>query len=115
MTGEERQLLRNKIDRRLRVTREKIAQMEEMTQPVTPENSIGRISRMDAINNKSVMEAALRTARKELDDLEYASRHIDDEDFGACQSCTESIEVKRLMVMPGAKECVACAKRHSGR
>ena len=109
MTTEEKEVLRKKIERKLSITREKISQMEEMTQPVTPENSIGRISRMDAINNKSVMEAALRTARKELEDLEFASRHIDDEDFGTCENCGEKIEIKRLMFMPGSRRCMRCA------
>jgi len=37
-----------------------------MTQPIAPENAIGRLGRMDAINNKSVMEAALREAEAKL-------------------------------------------------
>ena len=109
MTSEEKAILMTKLERKLRLTREKIVQMEEMTQPVTPENSIGRISRMDAINNKSVMEAALRAARQELDDLEYAEQHIDDPEFGICQRCQKAIDVKRLMIMPGAKRCTTCA------
>ena len=109
MTPEQKAFITKKIEKKLRLTREKISQMEEMTKPVTPENSIGRISRMDAINNKSVMEAALRTARSELDDLEYAERHINDPDFGKCQSCDAIIDVKRLMVMPGARRCMKCA------
>ena len=36
---------------------------KEITKPIAPENAIGRISRMDAINNKSVTEAALRQAK----------------------------------------------------
>lgn len=33
-----------------------ITELTELTQPVAPENAIGRISRMDAINNKSINE-----------------------------------------------------------
>ncbi|MDX1479830.1 MAG: TraR/DksA C4-type zinc finger protein [Saprospiraceae bacterium] len=110
MTSDEKQLLQGKIERKIRLTREKIAQMEEMTQPVTPENAIGRISRMDAINNKSVMEAALRTARRELEGLEYAQNHLDDPDFGLCHRCRTPIQVARLMVMPGTRHCARCAR-----
>jgi len=35
---------------------------QELTKPVAPDVAIGRISRMDAINNKSVAESALRQA-----------------------------------------------------
>lgn len=110
MTPEEKSIISKKIERKLRIAYEKIAQMEEMTKPISPENSIGRISRMDAINNKSVMEAALRTARKELEDLEHASRNINNDDFGLCESCGDTIDVKRLMVMPGSRRCMKCAR-----
>ena len=109
MTDEQRAILTTKIERKLRITREKISQMEEMTKPVTPENSIGRISRMDAINNKSVMEAALRTARKELEGLEYAAKHIDDPEYGTCTQCKGQIDIKRLMILPGSQHCMRCA------
>ena len=41
-----------------------LAELEENAKPVAPENSIGRISRMDAINNKSVVEASIRNRKK---------------------------------------------------
>ena len=109
MKREEKDILRARVEKKLLQTRKKIGQMEEMTQPVSPENSIGRISRMDAINNKSVMEAALRTARKELEGLENAHRTIDSEEFGKCQKCKNDIDIKRLMIMPGARTCMSCA------
>ena len=109
MTNEQREILRKKIDRKLSITREKVAQMEEMTQPVSPENSIGRVSRMDAINNKSVMEAALRTARKELEGLQYADRNLESDDYGVCTQCKKVIDIKRLMIMPGSRRCMSCA------
>ena len=33
---------------------ERIEEYRELTKPIPPENAIGRVSRMDAINNKSV-------------------------------------------------------------
>ena len=109
MTAEEKAALLSKLERKMYITRVKIGQMEEMTKPVTPENSIGRISRMDAINNKSVMEAALRVSRQELSDMEHALKHIDDPEFGQCAMCLKEIPVARLMIMPGATKCASCA------
>ena len=64
MTTEERAQLKEKIIATIAETKVKIQQLEVATQPISPENSIGRVSRMDAINNKSVAEATLRTARR---------------------------------------------------
>ena len=50
--------LREKIQTLIEKFEKEMAQMEDATKPISPENSIGRVSRMDAINNKSVMEAS---------------------------------------------------------
>ena len=41
-------------------TEEAIVGMKAMTGPVSPDNAIGRVSRMDATQNQSITEAALR-------------------------------------------------------
>ena len=110
MTAEEKKMLKGRLESKITRTRVKIERMEEMTQPIGPENAIGRVSRMDAINNKSVMEAALRSARRDLNEMESALRHIDnDPNFGKCERCQKDIPFNRLAVMPGSRYCVHCA------
>ena len=48
------------ISKELNETIISINEYKELTLIISPENSIGRVSRMDAINNKSVMEESLR-------------------------------------------------------
>ena len=50
----------------LESTQKKISDYTDLCKPIAPENAIGRVSRMDAINNKSVVEAALRESKKKL-------------------------------------------------
>lgn len=95
----------SEIDR----TKAEITQLEELTQPVGPENAIGRISRMDAINNKSVNEAALRSLKDKLQKIERAMERIDEPDFGVCVKCGKPIPEGRIMLMPGSTRCVNCA------
>jgi DnaK suppressor protein len=90
-------------------TRNQIEEYGELTQPVAPENAIGRISRMDAINNKSVIEAALRKAKTKLEKLKFALSKIDDKDFGLCFKCKASIPVQRILIMPQSRTCVKCS------
>lgn len=40
-------------------THETVEKFRDLTKPIAPENSIGRVSRMDAINNKSVNDSTL--------------------------------------------------------
>ena len=62
MDKTELKILEKKIITEIKSTEEKITEYSELCKPIAPENSIGRVSRMDAINNKSVVEAALNMA-----------------------------------------------------
>ena len=111
MTTEEKKILEEKIRKKLDRQQKHVDELVELTQPIAPENAIGRISRMDAINNKSVNEAALRTAREKLKGLQEALENINKPDFGLCMSCGGDIPIQRMMIMPESKKCVKCATR----
>lgn len=86
-----------------------IHQYTELTQPISPENAIGRVSRMDAINNKSVIENVLRKAKERLHQLKMVIDKINDDNFGICRKCQEEIPLQRLMIRPESSLCVKCA------
>ncbi len=111
MTAEEKKGLKNKIDQTILEMEDKIRALDGMTQPISPENSIGRVSRMDAINNKGVADAALRAAKKRLAKLRFAITKLDEPNFGKCSTCGHLIQTKRLMFMPESVNCVRCADR----
>ena len=94
----------------LKRTQKKINNYTELCRPIAPENSIGRISRMDAINNKSVVEAALRQAEEKMQQLQLMQKKIKDQDFGNCMRCKQAIPFGRLMLRPHSKFCVNCAQ-----
>ena len=110
MNKEEKQLLKEKIEEKIKETQKKVAALEEATQPIAPENSIGRVSRMDTINNKSVSEAALRIAKKQLNSLKLAFSKVEETSFGNCSNCKKSIQPARLMFMPESTLCIRCGK-----
>lgn len=111
MTKEEKEKLRGRLKELLRSSEEDIKELEKLTQPIKPENSLGRISRMDAINNKSVAEAALRNKKKKIAQMKLALRNIDKEGFGSCENCKRPIQPARLIYMPESTKCVHCASR----
>jgi DnaK suppressor protein len=86
----------------------KIGSLRELTAAIAPDDAIGRVSRMDAINNKSVNEAALRQLEEKLKNLNDAQKHINDKDFGICVKCKGPIPVGRLVLMPESRRCTRC-------
>jgi DnaK suppressor protein len=109
MNAEERAALKSKIEAAIVKTQDELNRLEEATQPISPENSIGRVSRMDAINNKGVSEVALRSTKRKLTNLKMALGKIDKPEFGICTRCKHPIPPARLMYMPESTRCVRCA------
>lgn len=107
MTNEE---IKQKILDEISKTEKLIIEYQEMTKPVAPDVAIGRISRMDAINNKAVTESALRQAQEKLNKLNYVLSKIESEDFGICMKCKTQIPVGRILIRPESMYCVNCAK-----
>ena len=102
-------VLKERIKTDIQLLEEKIETYSKLCKPIAPENSIGRISRMDAINNKSVVEAALRTAIANIKQLKDMQKKIKDTDFGICNKCAKPIPFERLIIQPHSKFCVICA------
>ena len=101
--------LKEKITILIQEVKKKITTLQQESKPISPENSLGRISRMDAINNKSVIEASLRDAEQKLIKLQIALEKVDEPDFGICIRCKKEIPEGRLMLLPHAATCVNCA------
>ncbi len=108
----EKEALRKRIIELIEKYNADIIETEGMTQPISPENSLGRVSRMDAINNKGVMEASLRNKISKRNKLILALTKVDAKNFGICTNCNKIINPARLMYMPESSKCINCADRH---
>jgi DnaK suppressor protein len=109
MTNQQRNKIRKSIEEALSETQFDVENLKELTKPISPENSIGRVSRMDAINNKSVNEAALRNSINKLALLKSAISRVHEEGFGTCIRCDHEIPFQRILIIPQSNLCVHCA------
>lgn len=108
MTLSEKEKLIAIIGKRIQATKAEIEELKELVKPIPLDASIGRISRMDAINNKSINESSLREKKKELKKLERAHQNSESKNFGICSKCGEEIPFGRLEYMPHTTRCVNC-------
>lgn len=99
--------IRSEIDK----AQQEISRLKELVKPISPDNAIGRLSRMEAISAKSVNEAALSSVQNKLMGLQRALANIDEPEFGTCFECGEAIPLGRILLMPAAKLCVGCAEQ----
>lgn len=110
MTNEERIELTAIIREQIEKLEGKIEELKEFTEPISPDDSIGRISRMDAINNKSVFDASMRNTRERVLQLQNILTQKDDPDFGRCLKCHQVIPLGRLKIRPEIRECADCLR-----
>ncbi|MEP5612089.1 MAG: TraR/DksA C4-type zinc finger protein [Cyclobacteriaceae bacterium] len=102
--------LRDQIEKEILKTEQIILEYKDLSKPVSLDNAIGRISRMDAINNKSITESALRQAEEKLTKLHQALGKVGTKDFGICIKCKQPIPLGRILLMPESLRCVNCAR-----
>ena len=98
-----------KIIEEISKTEKTILEYRELTKPIPPDVAIGRVSRMDAINNKSVNEASLRQAEIKLGNLKRVLEKFGTQDSGVCLKCKQPIPVGRILIRPQSLLCVNCA------
>lgn len=109
MTSEERDQMRERIIDQLVETKSRIADLEEITKPIAPDQALGRLTRLDGMLDKSVNEAALARLRNDFVQLQNAMVNVAKPDFGLCRNCGEPIAMVRMEAMPQSTLCIACA------
>ncbi len=102
--------MREKLNTEISKTKKLIEEYRELTRPEAPDCAIGRVSRMDAINNRSVTEASMRQAERKLHDLERVLEGYGSPEFGLCRQCHKPIPLGRILFRPESLFCVACAR-----
>lgn len=75
---------------------------------------VGRLSRMDALQNQAMSLEAARRREQELQRIEASLKRIEDGDYGYCVTCGEQIPLRRLELDPTLPTCVDCASSGTG-
>ncbi len=78
------------------------------------DGSMGRLSRMDALQQQEMALAQARQAKQRLKTVQGALRRIETDDYGWCPDCGEAIGFKRLNARPEAPFCLICTQQRGG-
>ena len=88
-----------------------IASGRNQVKPVLlDQTSVGRLSRMDAIQVQAMAQETERRRHIDLKRIETALARLKVADFGFCLLCGDDIPVKRLEFDPSVATCVDCAR-----
>ncbi len=78
------------------------------SQPVKLDEPIGRLSRMDAIQQQQMAKATQRGLKRRIGLVRAALSRIQTNRFGECVDCEEPIALPRLVARPEAGRCIPC-------
>lgn len=84
----------------------------ESTQTVSlDQSSVGRLSRMDAMQSQAMALAGKRRCEIQLQRIRAALERLDNGEYGNCAVCEGEIDQRRLRVDPANPLCVDCADK----
>ena len=73
------------------------------------DTSIGRLSRMDAMQNQQMALELRRRRENQLLRIKNAFKRMDRGEYGRCSKCKRAITEERLEVFPDAMMCILCS------
>lgn len=77
---------------------------------VLDQQSVGRLSRIDAMQVQAMALATEQRRKSELSRVRAALKRLDSEEFGHCEICGEEIAPARIEHNPAVTTCIGCAK-----
>ena len=77
--------------------------------PVALDTSIGRLSRMDAMQSQQMALALKQRQQQQLLRVHKALEAVGEGMYGMCRKCGNPISEERLELQPDAVLCVSCA------
>ena len=94
---------------------ELVASTTEAAKPVDLGEPIGRLSRVDAMQQQRMVAANRQAAQQRRRQVEAALDRIDSDEYGECLGCGEDIEPRRLEAQPEAPLCLKCQSQRERR
>lgn len=110
MTEQDLAHFKEKLEAEQERIRLSLAVADPSEDSITPDNAIGRLTRMEALQAQSMSAATRARQQKRLRLVGQALERIADGSYGQCVRCGEAIPHGRLEVMPEARVCIDCAR-----
>lgn len=106
---QQKQQLKNLIETQLIELKAQLLLSTESSQTVMLDQTmVGRVSRIDAIQQQKIAQAGLERDKRHYQQLSKTLKRIEADDFGYCLQCDLEICFERLLIKPESAYCVSC-------
>jgi DnaK suppressor protein len=116
LTPEEQRELRRDLVTGASEIDQSLTATQQAAKPVELDQaSVGRVSRIDAIQQQKMVEATRRALSARRQQIQAALRRFEEEEYGDCLDCGEAIPFARLKAKPESLFCVRCQENRERR
>jgi DnaK suppressor protein len=110
LSEEQLAVLRSELERALAKLERSMKTTRKAARPVKlDQTSVGRLSRMDALQNQSLTQGLQEREQVKAALLREALERLERGAYGVCTGCGEPIQFERLELFPEALTCSRCA------
>jgi DnaK suppressor protein len=105
----QRDELRRDLDDLARELRAALDGSAEAARPVELDQAaVGRVSRIDSIQQQKMLEASRRAQDARLVLVQSALRRFEEDEYGDCLDCGDGVAYGRLKARPETLFCIGC-------
>lgn len=98
----------NQLEKLKKEIKSQIVELKKQAKPVDLNGSMGRLSRMDALQMQQMAMEQVKRAEQRLYLIEEAIKRLKEGSYGFCLECEEEIEANRLNARPEVSLCLGC-------
>ena len=109
MSSERQKHYRNLLEALAEEVKTFLKKSKDASEAVELDTSIGRLSRMEAMQDQQMALELRRRKKRQLARVNNAIRRLDEGTYGLCELCGGSISEERLEAFPDMMTCVNCA------
>lgn len=110
LTEQQRELLRRQLSMARQTLEVRLSDASDEQQPVSLDQPIGRLTRMDAIQQQQMAIGQQRRVEAELRQVKAALERLERQTYGLCLRCRHAIPYERLKIRPTTTLCYECQR-----
>jgi len=110
LTEEQKKEMKEILENLLKESTIHIQSLKEQSKPVSLDDPIGRVTRIDAIQMQNMAMATLQREEENIQMTDTALKKLEQGTFGECSACKKQIQWERLKALPGVSLCINCAR-----
>ena len=114
-TAEELEGMRDRLESMQAEMEAHLLSTAQSSKTVDLDEPIGRLSRMDAIQQQKMAVANRRNTEIQLNQVRNALNALEAGAYGECRACEEPIRKARLYARPESPFCLACQQSRERR